>query len=52
MVYGEIRTYGGLGGPGLDTFGEPDTLKGVRPVRRGTVGNVLARVTRWLPTLS
>ena len=36
----------------VGAFGEPDTLKGVRPVRRGAVGNVLARVTRWLPTLS
>ena len=24
----------------IDAFGEPDTLKGVRPVRRGAVGNV------------
>lgn len=41
--FGRLRT---------DIFGEPDTLKGVRPVRRGAVGNVLARATRWLPTLS
>jgi len=24
----------------VGTFGEPDTLKGVRPVRRGVAGNV------------
>ena len=41
--FGRLRT---------DIFGEPDTLKGVCPVRRGVVGNVLARVTRRLPTLS
>ena len=26
----------------VGAFGEPDTLKGVRPVRRGVVGNVPA----------
>ncbi len=44
-LLGPSRTYVGA-------FGEPDTLKGVRPVRRGVVGNVLEGVTRWPPTLS
>src|SRR5438105_10391475 len=31
--------------------GEPDALKGASPVRRGAVGKVPAKVTRWPPTL-
>ncbi len=36
----------------IGAFGEPDAVKVARPVRRGTVGNVLEGVTRWPPTLS
>ena len=36
---------------GSSTFGEPDAVKAARPVRRGVVGNVLVRGTRWPPTL-
>ena len=32
-------------------IGEPDAVKVASPVRRGAVGKVPARVTRWLPTL-
>lgn len=28
--------------------GEPDTVKAVRPVRRGTVGNVITTLMTWI----
>ena len=35
----------------LKSLGEPDAVKVARPVRRGAVGKVPVKVTRWLPTL-